>query len=247
MRITTNKNRTCESIHDSDAAAVDSIRSLVESGALADNEFACRLARARHLSSEQRKWCHILSTECHERAEHVGRASATAGHTPCGDAMRTGEPTSPDPGVFNGIVELLDMAHESLKYPKVRLVVDGGDVVLARAGDKSRRPGVINITDGRPYGANTWYGRIERDGAIVASRSITDAIVDELVRLSADPAKVAAGHGKLTGSCCFCGKSLETDESLAVGYGPTCAKNYKLPWGAKVAPAGTQVQAELGA
>lgn len=39
------------------------------------------------------------------------------------------------------------------------------------------------------------------------------------------------------GSECFrCGKDLDTPESLAAGYGPTCADKLGLPWGAKAIP-----------
>jgi hypothetical protein len=37
--------------------------------------------------------------------------------------------------------------------------------------------------------------------------------------------------------CGFCGKELDTVESLTVGYGPSCAKKNDLPWGAKAIPA----------
>jgi hypothetical protein len=37
--------------------------------------------------------------------------------------------------------------------------------------------------------------------------------------------------------CGFCGKELDTAESLSVGYGPSCAKKHDLPWGAKAVPA----------
>ncbi len=37
--------------------------------------------------------------------------------------------------------------------------------------------------------------------------------------------------------CYICGLELDTAESLSVGYGPTCAKNRGLPWGAKAVPA----------
>lgn len=37
--------------------------------------------------------------------------------------------------------------------------------------------------------------------------------------------------------CGFCGKELDTAESLSVGYGPKCAKTNSLPWGDKAVPA----------
>lgn len=37
--------------------------------------------------------------------------------------------------------------------------------------------------------------------------------------------------------CFFCGRDLDTPESLLVGYGPTCADKHGLPWGDKATPA----------
>lgn len=37
--------------------------------------------------------------------------------------------------------------------------------------------------------------------------------------------------------CCFCGRDLDTAESISVGYGPICAAKYGLPWGEVAEPA----------
>ena len=66
---------------------------------------------------------------------------------------------------------------------------------------------------------------------------IVEVIGDALVRWARDPVGVAAEHGRMTGACCFCRRTLTTDESLAVGYGPVCATRYHLPWGNTPAPA----------
>ena len=42
-----------------------------------------------------------------------------------------------------------------------------------------------------------------------------------------------AQHGS---QCFYCGRDLDTPESLAVGYGPVCAAKLGLPWGAKAIP-----------
>lgn len=42
----------------------------------------------------------------------------------------------------------------------------------------------------------------------------------------------AAAFGKLYGFCVFCGKQLNDERSIFVGYGQICAGNYGLPWGA---------------
>ena len=88
-------------------------------------------------------------------------------------------------------------------------------------------------TDGRPYGSNTWYGRIDETGAWMRSRHADDEISSLLGRLASDPAGTAAEYGKLTGHCCFCRRHLEDERSTEVGYGPVCAGNYDLPWGEK--------------
>lgn len=144
------------------------------------------------------------------------------------------EAQTDDLGDFNGVFELLQTASANLKYPKVRLQTeDGHPVVLGIAGPRSKYAGQINVTDGGPYGANRWYGRIDAQGQWVKPRS-TDGLdqVDVVLRSLGDaPAETAAAHGKLTGHCCFCNRGLEDDRSTEQGYGPVCAKNYDLPWG----------------
>jgi hypothetical protein len=47
-------------------------------------------------------------------------------------------------------------------------------------------------------------------------------------------AEQAAAFGAMVGRCCFCSSPIDTPESIAAGYGPTCADNRGLPWGSKV-------------
>jgi hypothetical protein len=84
-------------------------------------------------------------------------------------------------------------------------------------------------------GSRDWLGRVLLDGTYQPSREAngrTEAITQRLRAFAADPAKVAAEHGRLTGCCCFCAKTLTDERSTAVGYGQTCAGHYGLPWGA---------------
>lgn len=131
-----------------------------------------------------------------------------------------------------GIISLLKGAGEKLKFPKIRLVTAGGHkVVFGIAGARSKYTGSVMITDGGPFGMNTYYGRISPEGEMVPSGSMVPEVMALVTAFAADPAGVGAAIGKRTGNCCFCLQKLETKESLAVGYGPTCAKNYNLPWG----------------
>jgi hypothetical protein len=159
--------------------------------------------------------------------------------TELADKARNGYPAKPKPatqdlGSFQAVFGLLQTATANLKYPKVRLhTEDGNPVVLGVAGPRSQYAGQINVTDGGPYGANRWYGRIDGDGNWTRSRQAGSDVEAILVRLGDDPVKTAADHGKLTGRCCFCNRHLEDEKSTDVGYGPVCAKNFELPWGNK--------------
>lgn len=45
----------------------------------------------------------------------------------------------------------------------------------------------------------------------------------------------AHAFGKMVGRCCFCSLPIDTPESVSAGYGPVCATNKGLPWGAVIA------------
>lgn len=141
-------------------------------------------------------------------------------------------------GSMAGVVTMFNHAKQHLKYPKIELQDEEGNrVVLKMAGQTAKAPGTINVTDGGAFGQGWWFGRVTADGKFEQnSKAPVDrvALVSKLLRaLSKDPAGVAGAHGHLTASCCFCNTHIETDESLAVGYGPVCAKNFGLPWGIK--------------
>lgn len=177
-----------------------------------DQEFAQSLLRSangpRGASEKQIHWMKVL----------LDRANGT---------------TAPEVTVsVDGIISLLRTASKSLKFPKVRLATeDGQRVVLSLAGPKSRYTGDVMVTDGGPFGANVYFGRIGQDGTVVASGSMAAPVMSLLQAFAADPAGVGALIGRRFGSCCFCSRELETRESLAVGYGPVCAVKYELPWG----------------
>lgn len=135
---------------------------------------------------------------------------------------------------MSGIVSLMHKAGTKLKYPKIALQTKHGHPVkLAVAGERSKTPGAVNVTDGGDWGLNTFYGRIDTAGKwhgndradVARLKEITDC----LVSLSSDPAGIAGTYGKKTGCCCFCTHVLSDPKSTAVGYGPVCAKNYDLP------------------
>lgn len=133
----------------------------------------------------------------------------------------------------DGVFALFEQAiAHRLQYPKVRLLDAAGmPVVLSRAGQKSKYTGQIMVTDGGPFGANRYYGRIDLDGVFHATDSATIPVFALLERLSRHPVDVAGEYGRLTGQCCFCQLGLKDARSTAVGYGPVCADHFGLPWG----------------
>lgn len=136
------------------------------------------------------------------------------------------------------VIALLDTAAASgLKRPRIVLRInDSLSVALKIAGPQARVPGSVNVVAKVPYSEferPTWYGRITRAGMFEPSQADAPAeLVPALIALAADPASAAAAQGHMTGACCFCRITLTDARSVAVGYGPTCAENYGLPWGA---------------
>lgn len=179
-----------------------------------NNEFARSINRAvsgGYGSSKQEFWARVIVSEKHPEFN--------------GGGVSRPEPKTEAVDV-SAIVELLDTAKENLKWPKIRL----HGLSFSLAGERAKAPGTVNVTDGGPYGRNEWYGRIERDGTWTLSAKATPEIIERVKAFAADPAKVGGEHGHTHGECCFCGTALSDERSTHHGYGPTCAKNWKLPY-----------------
>lgn len=146
----------------------------------------------------------------------------------------SGEFKEPEPVVVVGLNKIVDMMHfamVSMKFPKVRFTLDGVTIQLSVAGRSSKNFGAINVTDGRPFGQNQFYGCILTNGIWSPSPTTPKKVVDFISELAQDPQAGASKYGKLTQHCCFCQSGLTDPKSLAVGYGPVCAKRYGMVWG----------------
>ena len=135
-------------------------------------------------------------------------------------------------GIFR-IRRMFDTAAARLKYPKIWLGTEASPLRLSIAGPNSRYAGSIMVTDGRPFGCNRFYGAIDENGSMKPGRDLTPQVTAELVALASDPDGKAGSYGRLTGCCCFCNTALTDERSIAVGYGPVCAKNFGLAWGSR--------------
>lgn len=138
-------------------------------------------------------------------------------------------------GDFAPIMALFDTALERLKRPAITLNMAGLDIKLSVASERASRPGTINVAEPseRMGERDRWFGRILKNGHFEVSprENIPQGLIAGLTRFAADPPGVAAEYGRLTGKCCFCNRALEDERSTRVGYGPTCADNYGMPWG----------------
>jgi len=135
-----------------------------------------------------------------------------------------------------GIVKLLASAKaKGLKFPKLWLQLENGSPMrITIAGDKSKTPGYLMLTDGGGFGNGLYFGKISPQGELMLGKdgfAVAKSLTDLLARLAKDPAKVAADFGHLTGHCCFCSLPLNDPKSVRVGYGPVCAEKFCLPWG----------------
>jgi Family of unknown function (DUF6011) len=134
---------------------------------------------------------------------------------------------------FANIVAMFRNTTGKLKYPKVTIQVGDQNVVL-----KYKKDGSVQIVDKNVYKFNAkfgqempvWYGKIDSDGNFIKGSNL-DSITEVLKEFNLNPSDYARTYGTRTGNCCFCGKTLETNQSLAAGYGPVCADHYGLPWG----------------
>lgn len=130
------------------------------------------------------------------------------------------------------IQAMFEKAAQKLRRVKISLKDSSGQkVVFKKAGPMSKYAGQIMITDGGPFGAALFFGRIDTEGNFMATSRATDSVKTLVQEFAVNPEDVAGKYGRLTGACCFCSKSLDDQRSLAVGYGPVCAKHFGLKWG----------------
>ena len=206
------KNREIQ--FDSEYTDLEAMAQLI---AVVKGDFAVSLAKAfveghpkwgRGLSPKQWNWVHKLVHDSHK-------------------------PEMPSVllGSASDLSKLFDDAAKNIKYPKLSFQLpDGRPLRLSRAGANSKFPYSINVTDGGSYGNNTWYGRIV-GGEFQMSHNADNEVLEFLKGLAKDPTEFGKTYGKKSGCCCFCNKELTQVPSVEAGYGPTCAKNWSLPWG----------------
>jgi uncharacterized coiled-coil protein SlyX len=141
---------------------------------------------------------------------------------PLSQAIGVANPQSVSPNLIS-LIEFFDLAAEKVETPTVSVSLDGKSIVIMR--NSTKYPGALNIKAG-----GIWQGRINRDGSLYKSRECESWVMPILVEFAANPEAMAQQHGKITGSCCFCARTLKDSKSIQTGYGEICARHYGLPW-----------------
>jgi hypothetical protein len=193
-----------------ETATIDTLRQNLDALGASDRNFAESLlyaANRRGLTERQAHWVGVLA----ERA--------------------TTPQAQPEALNMPNILSMFNTAtRNGLKRPAITFRCDNGTKVkLSLAGSRSRNAGAIYVTDGRPYGANTYYGKVA-NGVFLPSRD-GKSILPTLRQIEAAPVEALAVRGRQSGACCYCSRELTDARSVTVGYGPICAEKWGLPWG----------------
>lgn len=202
---------------------LEAIEVLESSGEIHRNSFAAKMVsqfRAYNgLFPQKLAWLHKLAIDV--LARELGEPS----------------PASPIPAALatdlRPIIAMFGHAiGASLKQPRMTFRdVPGVGTILLAFTTRGKDPGTVNVSDGGPVGRSRYYGRVCKDGTFTAAGRATPAVIEFLSALAADPQGTAGGYGRRSGTCCFCNSALTDPASVAVGYGPVCAKHFGLPHG----------------
>lgn len=119
--------------------------------------------------------------------------------------------------------DALEAAFASAAKTNKRVALWIGSVRIAPAKPGSKWEGSLYVVD---RGSDSYLGRVTA-GKFVPSRD-GSAREAEMLSILADPKAAAVKHGKLTGACAVCNRTLTDAVSVAAGIGPICAT--KMGW-----------------
>lgn len=115
----------------------------------------------------------------------------------------------------------LEAAFANAAKTNKRVALWIGTVRIAPAKPGSKWEGSLYVVD---RGSDSYLGRVTA-GRFVPSRD-GSARETEVLGILADPKGAAVKHGKLTGACSVCNRTLTDANSVAAGIGPICAEKF---------------------
>lgn len=138
-------------------------------------------------------------------------------------------------GNFARITFFLQPAVETLKsYARVAFATDAGyNVEIRSAWKQGKHQGAFWVSNGRERTTNVLFGKLDGNGDWWPKPDCPPGVTKLLADFSADPEAYVIRYGVRTGTCCFCTNPLTDESSVKLGYGPICARHYRLPHGRK--------------
>lgn len=137
--------------------------------------------------------------------------------------------------VFLGDLFLYAIGRE-LKRPMIRAQYRNRrfKIYLSTRGTLCLKSGAVAEGTSDPIGDEEYVGCFTSGKFLPPSRPNRTPLATEqefIDRLTAQPVEFLAECSKDMGRCCYCNKPLSDSRSKQVGYGPTCASKWGLPWG----------------
>lgn len=165
-------------------------------------------------------------SKCKGSGRFISYAGRDVG--PCFSCNGTGRAQGADSALAKIAMEKELFAEQPIdlsKLPSGTYAVPNGEtrlkVRVKRPGQHSNWHGFIFVDDGAAYGQGQRYGKQ------APGRMYEGKIKEQLRAILANPYEAATAYGKLTGTCCVCGRHLEDEVSVREGIGPICAGRFK--------------------
>lgn len=189
-----------------------------------DKEFAESLVsqwdRKGSLSKSQQEWVVRLT----ERGSDV-----TTGTMKPKVAERTVIQLGPLPTLFG----LFEKSRASgVEFPVIRLAMEEGVYRLSPSRDWKTLH--VSLNERNDEGRRPWVAGVTQEGAMTLTNNrsiIPQGLGRLLIQFNENPSAAGRVLGHKTKSCCFCGRRLDTTDSVYYGYGPICASKLGLEWG----------------
>ena len=105
-----------------------------------------------------------------------------------------------------------------------RPIIRAGSLKVYPAPESGKNAGALYVKD--VYG--DYLGKVTADGDFFRARGVSDADVQHVADLAADPLGTAIKYARDTGHCACCGRELTDPKSVELGIGPDCKKNFGL-------------------
>jgi len=129
-----------------------------------------------------------------------------------------------DASVGNAFAPLFKVFETAKSNGLKRPIIRAGAVKVYPAGESSHNAGFLYVKDRD----GEYLGKVSPTGDFFRGKGVRDDMIDPVYHLAEDPLGTAVRYGRDTGDCACCGRELTDPESVELGIGPVCKKNFGL-------------------